>query len=53
MKRSPGGVRLVKCRRLRRAGYFGGMAEMRLYFAGVNDPGNTETEMGDDANVQK
>jgi len=24
-----------------------------LNFAGVNDPGNTETEMEDDANVQK
>ena len=24
-----------------------------LNFAGVNDPGNTEMEMGDDANVQK
>ena len=24
-----------------------------LNFVGVNDPGNNETEMGDDANVQK
>jgi hypothetical protein len=29
LKRSPGGVRVVKCRRLRWAGYLGGMAEMR------------------------
>jgi len=30
MTRSPGGVRVVKCRGLRRAGYVVGMAEMIL-----------------------